>query len=36
LSIVKEEKILFESRSNGLKDLFQAVTNLGLHSEMFR
>jgi hypothetical protein len=29
LSIVKEGKILFESRSNGLKDLFQAVNKLG-------
>lgn len=29
LSIVKEGKILFESRSNGLKDLFQAVDKLG-------
>ena len=29
LSIVKEGKILFESRSNGLKDLFEAVNKLG-------
>jgi len=29
LSIVKEGKILFESRSHGLKDLFGAVNKLG-------
>jgi hypothetical protein len=29
LSIVKEGNILFESRSNGLKDLFEAVNKLG-------
>ena len=29
LSIVKEGKILFESSSNGLKDLFEAVNKLG-------
>jgi iron complex outermembrane receptor protein/vitamin B12 transporter len=28
-SIVKEEKIIFESGSNGLKDLFEAVNKLG-------
>jgi hypothetical protein len=28
-SIVKEEKIILESRSNGLKDLFEAVNKLG-------
>jgi hypothetical protein len=29
LSMVKEGKILFESRSNGLRDLFEAVIRLG-------
>jgi hypothetical protein len=29
LSIVEEGNILFESRSNGLKDLFKAVNKLG-------
>jgi hypothetical protein len=29
LSIVRKEKILFESRSSGLKDLFEAVSGLG-------